>query len=493
NRSSQGGRCMGARRRIAAPAVMLALALLLGWPWFAALPAAAQDSTPAASPAASPTVVPTAADRLQTAVSAAIPPDTGRGAIRLPSVRIDDTSDATVVMALRAAPDLDAFRAAAETDVFDVAKAVYVESRVPVRTLTVIGTYSETGTGPAREVPVLRLVLSRDNAGKIAWRTVSPSSLFTAADVYRFYPPFGDAEGHPIAPNATPGATPQPMPTAVAATPASTPATDAEEPPISSPFDIGGGRLLFLWCIGSGAPTVLLESGYNDDGEIWGPVQIAASRFVRICSYDRAGLSRSDPPPSVPRTATDVVSDLHKLLTVAGVKPPYILVGQGYGALFSRLFASTYPDEIAGMVLVDPWHEDFNDRLQAMVTPQQWDEYQAMLVGAWDYEAVDWPTSYKELRAAGPLPHVPMIVLSHGETPQPSCCPAAWPVQAQEQLWQSLQKATTALIPGSRRTVVPDAGDMIHQSDPGVVVDAIKTVLDAARDPASWTSATSTP
>jgi pimeloyl-ACP methyl ester carboxylesterase len=467
-----------------APVLMVVLALSLAEPWFASSLAAAQS----ASPAASPTAIPTPSDRLRTAVAAAIPPDTGRGAIRLPSVRIDDTSDATVVMALRAANDLDTFRAAAEADVFAVAKAVYVESRVPVRTLTVVGTYSETDSGGAREVPVLRLVLSRENAGKIAWRSASPTTLLTAADVYRFYPPFGDAEGHPIAPNATPGATPQPMPTAIAASPEASLSPRAEEPPISSPFDVGGGRLLFLWCIGSGGPTVLLESGYNDDGEIWGPVQIAASRFVRICSYDRAGLSRSDAPPSVPRTATDVVSDLHKLLTVAGVKPPYILVGQGYGALFSRLFASTYPDDVAGMVLVDPWHEDFNDRLQAMVTPQQWDEYQAMLVGAWDYEAVDWPASYAELRAAGPLPHVPMIVLSHGQTPRSSCCPADWPVRAQEQLWQSLQEKTAALIPGSRRIVVPDAGDMIHQSDPGVVVDAIRTVLQAARDPASWTS-----
>ncbi|HEX5500461.1 MAG TPA: alpha/beta hydrolase, partial [Thermomicrobiales bacterium] len=353
---------MGAPRRgIAAPAVMAALALLLGLPWFAALPGAAQNATPAASPAA-----PTASDRLRTAVEAAIAPDTGRGAIRLPSVRIDDTSDATVVMALRATTDLDAFRAAAEADAFDVAKAVYLASRVPVRSLTVVGTYSETDSGGAQEVPVLRLVLSHTNAGKIAWRDAAPTALFTAADVYRLYPPFGDAEGHPIAPNATPGATPQPMPNAIAAStmasPVATP-SGAEESPISSPFDVGNGRLLFLWCIGSGGPTVLLESGYNDDGEIWGPVQIAASRFVRICSYDRAGLARSDPPPSTPRTAADVVSDLHKLLTVARVKPPYILVGQGYGALFSRLFASTYPDDVAGMVLVDPWHEDFNDQL----------------------------------------------------------------------------------------------------------------------------------
>ncbi|HET7092993.1 MAG TPA: hypothetical protein VFI22_05925, partial [Thermomicrobiales bacterium] len=141
-----------------------------------------------------------------------------------------------------------------------------------------------------------------------------------------------------------------------------------------------------------------------------------------------------------------------------------------------------------------PWHEDFNDQLQAMVPPKDWDEYQAMLVGAWDYEAVDWPASYDELRAAGPLPHVSLIVLSHGQTPQPSCCPAGWPVQAQERLWQSLQEKTAALIPGSRRIVVPGAGDMIHQSDPDVVVDALKTVLEAARDPASWTTgATPTP
>ena len=89
---------------------------------------------------------------------------------------------------------------------------------------------------------------------------------------------------------------------------------------------------------------MILEAGYGDNGTIWAPVQIHASEFVRVCSYDRAGLERSDPPDHYPRTGAEVVADLHAALTEAGVKPPYLLVGQSHGALFSRLFAADLPD-----------------------------------------------------------------------------------------------------------------------------------------------------
>ena len=94
-----------------------------------------------------------------------------------------------------------------------------------------------------------------------------------------------------------------------------------EDPVISSPINIGD-RLIFLRCIGSGGPTVILEAGYGDNGTIWAPVQIHASEFVRICSYDRAGLERSDEPEHYPRTGAEVVADLHAALQAAQVEPP---------------------------------------------------------------------------------------------------------------------------------------------------------------------------
>ena len=89
--------------------------------------------------------------------------------------------------------------------------------------------------------------------------------------------------------------------------------------------------------------------------------------FTRVCVYDRpgtllnaedtAGRSRSDPAP-LPRTAQDVVADLHALLRAARVPGPYVLVGHSLGGLCVRLYATTYPEEVAGLVLVDASHED---------------------------------------------------------------------------------------------------------------------------------------
>jgi pimeloyl-ACP methyl ester carboxylesterase len=428
---------------------------------FTGLPGVTAVSAQAGTPPAAATNA--LDDRIRGWIEAAIDPDTGRGVIRLPEVGIDDTGDLTVVFALREKDDLDAFRAAAEEDVFRILRAVYTETDSPVRTATVVGTYSVTETGKPRELPTLRTVLSAENASKIAWQTATPQDLFTAADVYRLYPPVGDAQGNPVAPMSTPESK-----------------VSESASVISSPINIGG-RLIFLRCIGSGGPTVILEAGYGDNGTIWAPVQIHASEFVRICSYDRAGLERSDEPDHYPRTGAEVVADLHATLQAAQVEPPYLLVGQSQGALFTRLFAATYPDEVAGLLLLDPWPEDFDDQLKALVTDQQWTAYESLLASDPDNEVIDFPATYEEIRAAGPLPDVPLLVLSHGQPPTAEGYPPGWPIAEQEQLWQRLQKDLAKLTPSGEQRVVPDSGHMIHQAKPDVVVDAIAEMVARAK------------
>jgi pimeloyl-ACP methyl ester carboxylesterase len=397
---------------------------------------------------------------LQSLIANAIVPDTGRGAIRLPSVSIDETGDLSVVVALREIDDLNAFRAAAEQDVFDIFRAVYDRPDSPVRTATVIGTYPVAGTGNPRELRVLRVVLSNTHAADLNWTLATPTDLFTIAETYRLYPPIGDAAGNPIAPNyvkllGSPGDTPI----------------------VSSPINVGD-RNIFLRCIGSGQTTVILEAGYGDDGTIWAPVQIQAAEFVRICSYDRAGLSRSDEPDHYPRTGAEVVADLHTALMNADVKPPYLLVGHSYGALFSRLFAATYPDEVVGMLFLDPWPEDYDAKLRSLVTGQQWTEYESRLASDPDNEVIDFPATYDEIRAAGPLPDVPLLILSHGQAPTAACCPSGWPIAEQEQLWQELEKNMANLTAQGQERTVPDSGHMIHQARPELVVAAIEELVD---------------
>jgi pimeloyl-ACP methyl ester carboxylesterase len=125
-------------------------------------------------------------------------------------------------------------------------------------------------------------------------------------------------------------------------------------PPPGKLVDVGGWRL-HLNCTGearASQPTVILEAGKGDFSVEWSLVQPGVAKFARVCSYDRAGDGWSDLGPH-PRTFHQIVYELHTLLDKAGVKPPLVLVGHSYGGWLVRLYASTYPADVAGMVLVE--------------------------------------------------------------------------------------------------------------------------------------------
>ena len=124
-------------------------------------------------------------------------------------------------------------------------------------------------------------------------------------------------------------------------------------------IDVGGYRL-HINCTGRtsvGHPTVILDSQLGGNSLDWSNVQPGVATFTRVCSYDRAGYGWSDSGPK-PRTSERMVSELHTLLIKAGIPGPYVLVGHSYGGFNVRLYAYTYPQEVAGMILVDASHED---------------------------------------------------------------------------------------------------------------------------------------
>jgi pimeloyl-ACP methyl ester carboxylesterase len=137
---------------------------------------------------------------------------------------------------------------------------------------------------------------------------------------------------------------------------APSPTLEREPTPLGQLVDIGGYRLHTL-ITGKGGPTVVLLTGMGDFSFVWSRVQPQVAKFARVCSYDRAGDAWSDPGPT-PRTMKQEVYELHLLLQKAKLKPPYVLVGASYGGLLSRLYAEAYPNEVAGMVLVDSTHEN---------------------------------------------------------------------------------------------------------------------------------------
>ena len=114
-----------------------------------------------------------------------------------------------------------------------------------------------------------------------------------------------------------------------------------------------GGRELYVFEKGEGRPVVLFESGIAATHLNWRRIQESVASFARTASYDRMGLGWSSPSRTA-RTARNIVSELHAMLREAGIEPPYILVGHSFGGLVMRRFALSYPDEVAGVVLVDP-------------------------------------------------------------------------------------------------------------------------------------------
>jgi pimeloyl-ACP methyl ester carboxylesterase len=116
---------------------------------------------------------------------------------------------------------------------------------------------------------------------------------------------------------------------------------------------LGKGARRYLREAGSGEPTVLFESGIGATNLNWRRIQDAVSPLARTVSYDRGGLGWSSPCRTA-RTPANVAEELHQMLAQGGFEPPYILVGHSFGGLVMRRFALSYPDEVAGLVLVDP-------------------------------------------------------------------------------------------------------------------------------------------
>ena len=127
-----------------------------------------------------------------------------------------------------------------------------------------------------------------------------------------------------------------------------------------------GNHKLHISCMGQGSPTVILESGAPATSIEWSAwVQPEVAKVTRVCAYDRAGLGWSEAGPG-PRGAEQITSELHTLLQNAGIEGPYVLVGHSVGGHHVRVYADRYPDEVAGMVLVDATHPEQFERILGM-------------------------------------------------------------------------------------------------------------------------------
>jgi pimeloyl-ACP methyl ester carboxylesterase len=271
-------------------------------------------------------------------------------------------------------------------------------------------------------------------------------------------------------------------------------------PPPGQLVDIGGYRL-HLHCEGKG-PTVVLEYGHQGSYTDWYRVQPQLAEFTRVCVYDRGGYGWSDPSPKS-RVPSVMAEELHAVLRAAGEKPPYILVGHSFGGLTSLMFAHKFPNDVAGIVLVDAslpemmstgrWQHLARIRwmqMAVMIGLARWRGWcggnavmeirelkQAItchpaLYETYRREWTSFPESGAEIRAIAGIESIPLIVIAREAPAERS--------GDREAQWNRLQQERTKLSSNSEFVVAQGSRHDVPGDRPDVIVAAVRKVVAQA-------------
>ncbi len=281
------------------------------------------------------------------------------------------------------------------------------------------------------------------------------------------------------------------------------------------------GHRLNLVCLGSGRPVIVLDAGLGDWSPTWIAIQQRLASRTTVCAYDRAGYGFSNPASS-PRTSDTIARELHDLLRAANLPAPYVLVGHSFGGLNVLAFTELYRRDVAGLVLVDGTAPDvaipaavkalMDDQLAAMqkcataprescfnelwgissqpnngVTPQLLAAVKKQARTPAPYDAVvsemqNLAESQREVRTRtrsfGDLPLVVLTATTHGEDQMPATLRAS--LQQFEPEWRRAHMRIAALSTRGHYVLV-QSGHYIQFDRPGVVIDAVNTVVSEVR------------
>jgi pimeloyl-ACP methyl ester carboxylesterase len=277
------------------------------------------------------------------------------------------------------------------------------------------------------------------------------------------------------------------------------PVSRAQDYPLPSRrVDIGGYKL-YIHCLGEGHPTVVLDHGLGSSSGDWKQVQAGVSRFTQACRYDRGGYGQSDWGPA-PRTSSRLAAELRTLLARAEIPPPYILAGHSFGGYNMRLFASFYPHDVAGLMLVDSPNEDqitgfFQSRIVRQIDPtgtlaQLWrpdilsalstlDPIAALLgfefptLRAILDELAGFKESGEELRAAVAHFDIPLVVIHH-DRPLLPAGPFDIPI---DQEWEALQRKLASRYKRHTFIVAKGSSHNITREQPALIIEAIRRLF----------------
>lgn len=233
---------------------------------------------------------------------------------------------------------------------------------------------------------------------------------------------------------------------------------------------------------GAGRYTVIFESGFGTDLRAWRKVAPEVSKVARTFAYSRAGHGMSDPRPE-PRTIAQNSAELEQLIAAAKLAPPFILVGHSYGGLLMRAYAARHPDQVAGMVLVDPADERFNPalrQLDAARTAEDDRQFAGFVPARFqpEYKLLQPVLDSGVLPLAGKLPDVPTVVLtSVQQAEKPMFFLETAPAVA---IKRELHADFLRQFTHGSQVVTAGSGHNIQLDEPELVVAAVAKVIDAA-------------
>jgi len=224
---------------------------------------------------------------------------------------------------------------------------------------------------------------------------------------------------------------------------------------------------------GEGSPTVILESGLGDGKDSWVPVFSQIAEETRVFAYDRAGYGVSK-SGSKARDGSTIARELRATLRALNVRPPYVLVGHSIGGTYMELYARTYPEDVAGVVLVDSRHADFTRQCQiadaGSCTPPAL--LSALLPPGPKREMAAGDKTMEQVMNSGPFPNVPLSVVTGGKQ---------FLVRARfYEVWLETQKSLATLSSDSTHMVCKRCGHYVHKDNPKLVVDAVTSVIGRA-------------